>query len=155
MVTRYSEATKEEIRKEVAHDVANQVRINRAYKIARHVDEGLLTRAVLNQYKQYESNIKRTVTTDDDAVEKNRGTYGSGFHQAEIPLEKPLAQIYYDAYGKGLDGSDCPSGVNEQYRCPFCGTQFQMSPKFLPDYCPCGHITPMGELKRDGFWKRI
>ena len=154
-MSKRSEEVREEIRAEVRKDLNKHARISDSYKLARHVDDGLLTKTIENQYRSYTNNILRTVTTDDEAVEKNRNTYGSGFHRAEIPLEIPLAKIYFDAYGQGLDGSDCPSGVNEKYRCPFCGTRFEMTPKNMPEFCPCGHITPLGRLIQDGFYKRI
>lgn len=154
-MSRQSEEVREEIRAEVGKELSKHTRISPAHKLARHVDEGILTKAIENQYRGYTNNILRTVTTDDEQVEKNRGRYGSGFHRAEIPLEIPLAKIYFDAYGEGFDGADTPNGVNEKYKCPFCGTKFEMSPKNMPEFCPCGHITPLGRLIKDGFYKRV
>lgn len=141
---------KEQIRKNLKVDLKAVSKANDTYRLARTVDEKALTNCVLSQYGKYRSNLARTVDVDADSVEKNRGRYGSGYHPAEIPVNIPFEQIYFDKMGKGIYGTESPDRLGTMYRCTGCGLQFNTSMKLAPLECPiCHTLTPRGILNKE------
>lgn len=147
------EEVKEEIRHEIKIDLKNYSRVNDPRKVARFIDQQPLEKCVVSQYAQYRNNLKRTLE-DDPQIEKVRDKHTTGYHPSDVPLEESFAEIYFNLMGHGVDGSDTPTGINEKYKCPFCGLRYEMSMKLMPEFCRCGHITPLGELIKIGFYKR-
>lgn len=151
-----SDEIREEIRQDLKPNLKKVLKANPAYKLARYVDAQPLDRMVISSYSDYEDAMRPFAGTDTE-VEKNRARYGSGYHPAEVPLDTPFAKIYLDLIGKGINGTNAPSTVDEKYTCPGCGVQFAMSMKLAPLECPrCGRLTPRGILERDapGWYKR-
>ena len=146
----------EELRKALEKNLQDSVRIQGASAFARKVDQGPLEKCQLSLYGQYRRNIGKVVKNGDDSdIEKARAKYGNGYQVGELSLADPFEALYFDRYGKGLDGSDLPSKLGGMIPCRRCGLLMGMSGKMMPPYCPvCGHITPLGEFIRDGYYKK-
>lgn len=146
---------REELRKAYRKDLWRNVKVHGASGLARHVDEQPLERCQVSMYAQYHDNIARTVGESSDDVEKARAKYGSGYQVGELSLADPFEKLYYDRYGRGLDGSPMPSKLGGMIPCRRCGLMMGMSAKMMPPNCPrCGFITPLGEFIRDGYYKK-
>jgi hypothetical protein len=138
---------KEEIRKEVRFKLDDHIRTSPTSKIGRFVDGQELEKCVVSQYAQYNNNLRKVANEQDD-IEKNRGRYGSGYHPAEIELNRPFEQIYFELMGHGYNGSPFPNRIGELYVCR-CGLKYETSHKLAPERCPiCGTLTPRGELNQ-------
>ena len=148
----------EDVRKDSKSNLRRYARSVDTFKLARTVDEQALEKCMVTQYGEYRKNLARTIGENMDDMEKARNRYGSGFRLAEIPLNMSFEEIYFNNMGKGINGSDMPSRIGEEYVCPGCGLRFQTSMKLAPQECPiCKRPTPLGQLMKDNpsWYKRI
>ena len=148
----------EDVRKDSQKNLRRYSKAVDARKLARTVDQQALEKCMVHKYAQYRNNLARTIGEEMDDIEKARGRYGGGFHRAEIPLNISFEQIYYDNIGKGINGTEAPSRIGEEYICPGCGLRFQTSMKLAPLECPiCKRLTPLGQLMKanPSWYKRI
>ena len=74
-MSRYSESSIEEMRKDVTRNIKRNLKANPAYRIARFVDQPVLEKTVLSQYGTFRKNMSRVGTVD--GIEKARATYGN------------------------------------------------------------------------------
>lgn len=139
---------REELRKTTTRKLKGFARVCETPKIARVVDGQAFEKCMISQYATYSNNLRKEAGTDD-GIEKARAQYGSGYHSAELPLNKCFEDIYYNIMGKGVSGLDLPDKIGTMYKCPHCGTQYQMSMKLMPERCLCGHLTPLGILHKE------
>lgn len=147
---RYHEQFREDLRKSVDYDT---MRLMDTRWLARNVDVDAVNKCRLRTFgEQSRATAKMAARTGDaDDMEKARETMDNGTIDARaFALDENLAVTYFEHYGHNSEGGDIVDDPN-YWKCPFCGLKHQMGWKLLPDGCGrCGHLTPLGEMKRDG-----
>jgi len=126
--------------------------------LLRHVDEDVLNKSRLDIHRR-ESNAIRTLTRrsgDAEMMERNRDRvkgYSKGANAFD--LSESVEKLYFDKYGEGFNGSPVLDKPGTKWVCPDCGMGYNTSSKLLGDECRiCGHVTPIGRLRRDGHLRR-
>ena len=154
MVNRYHESFRENLRKSFDW---NDARILDTHILARNMDADIANRYRLDLYKSQSDAVKRLTRGDDYAdMEKMRGKVGNYVVDArEYALEEDLAVKYFNFYGCNYEGGEIVDDQNKGWECPGCHVKYMTIWKCLPDRCQrCGWLTPIGEMKRDGAFRR-
>ena len=153
-MSRYSEQFREDMRKSVSFD---DMRIMDTRWLARNVDADAVNKCRLKVFHDQSRQIAHLTNSTGDAadMEKARDTLEAGQVDARsFALEENLAVIYFEHYGQNYEGGPVVDDPN-YWVCPGCHLKHQMSWKALPDRCPrCGWLSPLGEMKRDGVFRR-
>ena len=156
MVTRQNENFRESLRRSMNNFA--DMRVQNPYVLARHVDAEAVNKCRVRTYRdqRYAINHMADRSGDYDDMEKARATKGDySIDAREFSLGDNLAQLYFDFYGHGFNNSPIIDNPNDGWTCPKCGLKYKMSLKLLPDYCRrCDNLTPLGEMKRDGAFRR-
>ena len=160
---REHERFREDLRKNYSNDLFSNARLLSNANIARNVDAEAVNKCRLSMFGQMSSLTNRMVNRSEDyeQMEKARSKsvdaskLDDKLDPREFGLDQYVEQIYFNYYGHGYDGGPVCDRPNAPWICPGCGLKVMMSMKLMRTNCPiCKHITPIGELKRDGVIKR-
>lgn len=156
MASRQNEAFREDLRKSMS--TFTDMRLLNPQTLARHVDAEAVNKCRMKIYHDQKRMINKMTSRsgDDDDMEKARSTKGDySMDMREFALSDNVAQIYFDFYGHGFNGSPIVDNPDDGWTCPRCGLKYKMSLKALPEYCKkCATITPLGELMRDDAFRK-
>lgn len=137
---------------------STDLRLQSPALLARNVDAYEANKLRLGIAHQKERMVRRMTerSGDYDEMEKLRGTKGDyGVDAREFALSDDIATMYFQFYGENFEGGEIVDNSEDGYTCPFCHIKYGMTLKLLPDHClRCGHITPLGRLKKDGAFRR-
>lgn len=126
--------------------------------LARNVDADVLNKCRLSIYGAQSDVVKRMTrkTGDYDDMEEVRSKKKDYKLDArEFALEDNIAVIYFNYYGHGFYGGEVIDNENDGWTCPKCGLRYNMELCAMPYECSwCRHLTPIGELARDGVLHR-
>lgn len=160
---REQERFRENLRKSYMKDLFTDSRLLSNAAIARNVDAEAVNKCRLSTFGQMGSLNRRMIyrTEDYEDMEKARDKKVDATKLAdkadarEFGLDQYVEEMYFNYYGHGYDGGPVCDRPNAPWICPGCGLKVMMSMKLMKTECPiCKHITPIGELKRDGVIKR-
>lgn len=160
---REHERFRENLRKNYSNDLFSNARLLSNSNIARNVDAEAVNKCRLSMFGQMSSMTNKMANRSEDyeQMEKARSKSVDAskledkLDPREFGLDQYVEQIYFNYYGHGYDGGPVCDRPNAPWICPGCGLKVMMSMKLMRTNCPiCKHITPIGELKRDGVIKR-
>lgn len=156
MGKREQEAFREDLSKSL--NTFTNMRLINNNVLARHVDADAVNKCRMKIYNRQSRAIERMASRsgDYDDMEKARATKGDYRLDArEFGLHQNMCQMYFDYYGHNFYGGEIVDNPDDGWTCPHCGLFYKMSPKTLPEYCKrCDHLTPLGEMVRDGVMNR-
>lgn len=151
MVSKKAENFNEALRKSIGYD---EMRLMSTDSLARLVDAEVVNKCRLSLYGQQSAAIKRLTHKTEDYYDMEKARASKGDYRLdarEFALEDDLAVIYFNHYGHGFYGGEIVDDASQGWKCPKCGLKYKMSLKAMPYECSwCKHITPIGELARDG-----
>ena len=154
MVSRYHEGFREALRKSFE---PTDARLLDTHILARNMDAEIANRYRMGFYKSQSEQIRRLTRGEDYAdMEKLRGRSGDyAPSPVEYGLDEDLAVRYFEFYGQNYEGGEIVDDQNKGWECPGCHVRYMTIWKCLPDRCQrCGWLTPIGEMKRDGAFRR-
>lgn len=128
--------------------------------IGRYVDSQVVNKMRLSLYGQQSKAIAKHMYSSEDYndMQKARDTWkpaGKGVDARDFDLDQDLAVMYFNFYGHNFEGGDIVDDSSKGWECPCCHLKYSMSLKTLDDKCMrCGWLTPLGEMKRDGAFRR-
>ena len=154
-----AQRSREQFREDLRRSfTTTDLRLMDSRALARNVDAKVVGKTRLSVYGSMSKQIaKKTHSTEDyydmqKAMNTNK--WAGELDARMFELEDNIPQIYYETYGCGFYGEPFPSKDGE-WDCPNCGHKYRMSLKVMPKECRiCHHITPIGELERDGTMRR-
>ena len=136
----------------------NDYRIMSPQFLARNADEDAVNKCRVSLYGQQSRGIRKVIERTDDYydMEKARDTANAGTVDARtIGLDEDIALMYFHFYGHNFEGGPIVDNALDGWTCPYCHLKYKMDLKTLPLECKrCGALTPLGELKRDGAFRR-
>lgn len=160
---REHERFRENLRKSYSQNLFTDARLLSNSTIARNVDAEAVNKCRLSTFAQMSGLTKhmihRTEEYQDMEKARDKSVLASKLDDKLDPrewgLDQYVEEVYFNYYGHGYDGGPVCDKPNAPWICPGCGLKVMMSMKFMRTNCPiCKHITPIGELKRDGVLKR-